>query len=331
MVATLKDVARLAGVSIATASGALNRQPRVKETTRSKVLDAAALLKYRPNGIARDLKTQRTDTIAVFLHDLGGPFYSELMRGIQDMAEKYGYAAIAGRGTGDNNRTWTRLLLEGRVDGAIVMDPEMPDQIIRGSAGDSLPIVVLDRQLTTPHSFIVGTDNVGGACQATNHLLDAGASTVAFVSGPAQTYDSIMRYRGYEKALLDRGVPLDRRFIFQGNFTEQSGVLAAQAMVLQGGLPDAVFAANDEMAIGILSGFRAHGVEVPRDCLLVGFDDIRLAQYVTPSLTTVRQPMYELGTVATEVLFKSLQGERSGEPIILKTELVVRDSSRRVR
>lgn len=327
--ATLKDVARLAEVSIATASGALNHHPHVKASTRKRVVDAAAVLKYRPNGVARDLKTQRTETIVVFLHDLGGPFYSELVRGIQDVAMNHGYAAIASWRAGEINTAWNRLLVEGRVDGAIILDPSIADWMINASVSENLPIILLDRKLETPFCYHVAADHEAGAYQATKHLLDLGLKTVAFISGPLASHDSVKRFKGYQRALDDYRLSVDGRFVLHGNFTEQGGYLAAEAIVSQGMLPEGIFAANDEMAIGVLAGLKAKGISVPDDILLVGFDDIRLAQYVTPGLTTVRQPMYELGAIATEVLFKAFQGERNMPPVMLPTELIVRNSTQR--
>lgn len=296
-------------------------------------MEAATILQYRPNGVARDLKTQRTEMIAVFVHDLGGPFYSaffsELVRGILEVAESHSYAAIATRGAGGTNTALKHLLLEGRVDGAIVLDPLIPDHVIRSTARSSLPIILLDRSLDTPYSCIVRTDHELGAYKATKHLLEQGARSIAFVTGPPDSDISDMRFMGYQRALLASGIPLNPRLIYHGQHTEQSGMLVAEAMLSQGDLPDGVFSGNDEMAIGMLKRFRDLGVRVPGDVLLIGFDDIPLAGYVTPSLSTVHQPMYELGTLATQVLFRVLQGEPSIGPIMLEPELVERETSRR--
>lgn len=326
--ATLKDVAKLAGVSIGTASSALNRYAGVKDSTRKKVLEAASLLNYRPNGAARDLKTQKTDTIAVFLHDLAGPFYSELIRGIQDVADEYEYATIASRGGKGRNTTWTRLLLEGRVDGAIVLDPTVPDEVIRSTVGPTLPIVLLDRILDTPYCLYVAADHEGGAYQVTRHLLETGMRRVAFVSGPADSHDSNLRFKGYQRALKEFGIETDHGLIFHGDFTERSGELVARAMLSCNELPEGVFAANDEMALGIIHGCESSEIRVPDQMAVVGFDDITVASYINPALTTVRQPMYELGGAAARNLFRAIRGDKDIPPVILPTQLILRDSSR---
>lgn len=326
--ATLKDVAKLAGVSIGTASSALNRLSGVKESTRKKVFEAASLLNYRPNGVARDLKTQKTDTIGVFLHDLAGPFYSELIRGIQDVADEYEYATIATRGGRGTNTSWTRLFIEGRVDGAIVLDPSVPDEVIRSTVGPTLPIVLLDRILDVPYCLYVAADHEGGAYEVTKHLLEIGIRRVAFISGPSNSHDSSLRFRGYQRALEEYGIGLDHSLIYRGDFTEGSGALVARAMLSRDHLPEGVFAANDEMALGFMRGCDASNIVVPDQIAVVGFDDITVASYLHPSLTTVRQPMYELGVVAARNLFRTIKGEKDISPVILPTQLITRDSSK---
>lgn len=327
--ATLRDVARLAGVSIGTASSALNQGRKVKDSTRRKVLEAASVLNYRPNGVARDLKTQRTDTIVVFLHDLAGPFYSELIRGIQSVADERGYATIISRGGVGRQIAWTRFVVEGRVDGAIVLDPTVPDEVIRSTACSTLPIVLLDRTLDTPYCLHVAADHEDGAYQITKHLLLSGLRRIAFVSGPIDSHDSSLRFRGYHKALSEFGINIDETLVFRGDFTERSGLLAARAILSHENLPEGIFAANDEMALGVLSGCEASGIKVPDQVAVVGFDDIAIASYVRPALTTVRQPMYELGGVAARSLFRAIDGEQDVSSQVLPTTLVVRDSSKR--
>ncbi len=324
---TIKDVARLAGVSIATTSMALNNQARVKESTRNKVLEAAAALQYRPNGLARDLKVQRTELIGVLLHDLGGPFYSELLRGIQDVADSNGYTAIVVRSAGGKGTAIDRFLFESRVDGAIVLDPHIDDQTIRKVASRNLPVVLLDREIQVPYVYRVNANHEEGAYTATRHLISMGLKDIAYIGGPADSAHNILRFKGYQRALAEYHIPVPTRLTFHGGFTEKGGYTAAYTMIAQKLIPEGIIAANDEMAIGVLGAFKNLGIRVPEDVALVGFDDIRLAQYVTPSLTTVSQPMYELGTVATHILFRALQGEEEIEPITLPTEIVIRQSS----
>jgi len=325
--ATIKDVAERAGVSVSTVSIALKRDPRVRESTRQRILEAVQSLGYRPNGIARDLKMQQTQTMAVFLHDLGGPFYSELVSGVQDVALSYGYSPIVACSVGGKGVALERLLVENRVDGAIILDPYIEEDFIRRVAGPTLPLVLLDRDVAGPHVYRVTSDHEGGAFSVTMHLLEMGYRQIAFIGGPSVSVDGQLRFRGFARAMKHFGVDLEKRLIIIGDFTEQSGYAAALTLLSQNQLPEAVFAANDEMAIGVLRAVTERSIRVPNDIALVGFDDIRLTQYTTPALTTVHQPMYELGTVATQILFRALAGEETIAPVLLETRVVIRASS----
>jgi LacI family transcriptional regulator len=326
---TMKDVAKAANVALSTASLALRNNPRVKESTRQRVLEAARQLQYRPNGIARDLKTRRTETVCILLHDLGGPFYSEIIRGVQEIATSKGYNTIASGSLGGRNGSAVRLMSERRVDGVIVLAPDIDDETIVNSAGSDLPVVVLDRELAADYVYSVRVDNEDGGYQATRHLLEQGYRRIVFVSGPSDSLDSELRYRGYEKAMDEFSAPKSKRFDYNGEFTEEGGYVVGKVMSAQSILPEAVFAANDEMAIGLMKAFAENSIRVPEDVAVVGFDNIRISEYVQPPLTTVRQPMYEMGCVAAQLLFQALGGNFDLQPVTLSTELVVRQSSQR--
>lgn len=326
MVPSLKDVAERAGVSVSTASIALRQDPRVREETRRRIAQAAEELGYRPNGIARDLKTRRTGMIAILLHSLGGPFFSELVRGIEDAAHVSDFMPIVSS-SGKDDSALRRFLLEKRVDGAIILNSNIDEEILQTVASESMPIVVLDRSIHLEHACTVTCDHRAGARRATLHLMETGHPDVAFISGPADSYHGRLRHDGYVDAHASVGRTVDGRMIYHGTFTESSGYDIARQMVADGGVPQAIFAANDEMAIGALRAFGELCVRVPQDVAIVGFDDIRLANYVTPSLSTVRQPMYDLGVTAANTLLRMLKGERGFAPDQLQTELIVRQSS----
>ncbi|WP_067622250.1 LacI family DNA-binding transcriptional regulator [Alicyclobacillus acidiphilus] len=325
--ATIKDVANAANVAVSTVSLALRGDPRVRESTRRRILEIAQELQYRPNGAARDLKTRRTETICVILHDLGGPFYSELLLGIQDVATANDYNTIASASIGGKNGSAVRWLLERRVDGVIVLAPEIDNETIIRAAGPDLPVIVLDRDLVAKHVYSVRVDNEQGGYKATRHLLEAGYRDIIFVSGPADTLDSELRYRGYEMAMDEFSAKKSKRFDYMGKFTEEGGYTVGKVIASQGTLPEAVFAANDEMAIGLMRAFGEKGIQIPRDVAIVGFDNIRISEYVRPALTTVRQPMYDMGSVAAQMLFAALAGSSDLNPVTLPAELIVRQSS----
>ncbi len=325
---TIKDVAKAAKLAVSTVSLALNNDPRVKESTRRRVLEIAQGLQYRPNGIARDLKARRTDTVCILLHDLGGPFYSELIRGVQDVATSNKYNTIAsGTGGGHIGSAAVRLLSERRVDGAIILAPDVDDETIIHAAGKDLPIVVLDRNLLAENVYSVLVDNERGGYEVTKHLLNLGYRNIVFVCGPSDSLDSELRYRGYETAMNEFHVQKSKRFDYCGHFTEEGGYSIGKLLSAMGILPDAVFSANDEMAIGIMKSFIEIGIRVPEDVAVVGFDNIPISEYVQPSLTTVRQPMYDMGAVAAQFLFQALNGNSELQPVLLPTELIVRNSS----
>lgn len=319
---TIKDVAKLAGVSISTASLAFNHPSRVAEETRLRILDAAKHLQYRPNGAARDLRIRRTQTVAVLLHDLSGPFYSELVQGVQVEADRCHYNVIISHS--NRQDAVNRLLYENRVDGAILLDPNVSDQIVLDLADQHFPIAALDRDLTHDCLVSIAADHEGGAYEATRYLLSAGYHDILFLAGPKNSLDSQLRFRGYQRALVDAHLSPPECPVAHGDFTEAGGMRETEKIVRQGRLPEAIFAANDEMALGVLQVLREHQIVVPNDIGLMGFDDIRIAQYVTPPLSTVHQPMYELGLQAMHQLLCLLSGDPVQPRIVLSTSLILR-------
>ncbi|HBU81043.1 MULTISPECIES: LacI family DNA-binding transcriptional regulator [Paenibacillus] len=328
--ATIKDVAKLAGVALSTASYALNGDSKVSAKTKAKVLDAARELNYRKNGFAMDLKRSRTNTIALILTDLSGPYYSELIRSVQDVALANGYDLIACSSMGGRDSTAVRFLREKRVDGAIILAHNIHDDILVESAGDRFPIIVMDRQLTSNHLVNVLVDGEQGGYLATRHLIQKGHKTIAYISGPSNSYDNALRYQGYLRAMQEAGLEEKSKWRLSGNFVREGGYSATKMMVMQGELPSAVFYGNDEMAIGGLKAFEESGISVPNDISVIGFDDIQLSEYVHPPLTTVRQPKHEAGSLAGHLLFQMLNGEAVNPSYTLTIDLVERESVRSV-
>lgn len=323
---TIKDVASLAGVAISTASYALNNNPRISDETRDKVLAAARQLNYQPNGIARDLKSNKTNTIGLILSDLSGPFYSELIKGIQSVTIANGYDLIAVSSIGGENSTAVKFLKEKRTDGIIVLAHNISNKLISSAAREDMPVVLLDRPLKSEYVLNIQVDNEGGAYKAVKHLISLGYDEIIYLGGPNNSYDNLKRFEGYKRALKDNGISFSGRWLYQGGFTKEGGYNAAKLMLLQNDLPDAVFAGNDEMAIGAIEAFKQAGVKIGKDIAIVGFDDIQLAEYVTPSLTTVKQPMREMGSLAAQQIFQALNGNFLTEHILLETELIIRES-----
>jgi len=325
---TIKDVAKAANVSVATVSRALNGHQNVAEAVRARVLAVAAELRYSPHHAARSLSSRRTQTVGVVLPDLHGEFFSELMRGIDQVARTRGQHLLVSSYHGNPEEQGAALrAMRGRVDGLLLMSPYVHDaDFLERNVDASLPLVLMNAARSEGHPSI-GIDNHGGALAMTRHLLAAGFRRIAFIAGPEDNDDARERLRGYHDGLAEHGNDV-AAWVLPGGFDEDSGHLAGQALLAAETRPDAIFAANDMMAIGCLYALSHGGVHTPRDIAVVGFDDIPLARYVHPALTTMRFDIAELGARAINTLLDLDTGHTSTAPssALLRTELVVRDS-----
>ncbi|MCA0986952.1 LacI family DNA-binding transcriptional regulator [Guptibacillus algicola] len=324
--ATIKDVAKLAGVAVSTASYALNNIKKVSPATVKRVQDAARELNYQKNGLASDLKRTKTNTIALILKDLSGPYYSELIKGVQEVTMTNGFDLIACSSIGGEQSTAVKFLKEKRVDGAIILAQNITDEIIIESAREGFPIVVLDRNIDNEHIIQVEVDNMQGGYLATEHLIKMGHKEIAYISGPYNSHDNEMRFDGFQHALSEHDIRYQSRWKFAGDFTREGGYRATKMLIAQGNLPTAVFFANDEMALGGLQAFNENKISVPEDISIIGYDDIQLSEYISPSLTTIRQPKYEAGALAVHLIFQQLLLEKVERYYKLPTELVERKS-----
>jgi LacI family transcriptional regulator len=301
VVVTIKDVAREAKVSVATVSRALNGTAEVTPATRTRIERAAARLRYVPMGAARSLVTRRTQAVGALLPDLFGEFFSELIRGIDLAARARGLHLLVSSSHGNADEAAAALrAMQGRVDGLLIMSPHVGRGFLRKHLADSLPAVLLDSAFSERRCARINNDDHGGACAMTAHLLAGGRRALAFIEGPAANYDARERRRGFAETVAGcRGATA--RYL-QGDYSEESGYLAGRALLATRKRPDAVFAANDMMAIGCLAAFNEAGVDVPGEIALAGFDDIAIARYTHPPLTTVRVKIAELGRAALERL-----------------------------
>lgn len=336
MAATIKDVARVAGVSVATVSRALNGADNVLPGTKQRILDAARDLRFSPSGAARSLITRRTDTIGALLPDLHGEYFSELIRGIDQAARARGLHLLVSSSHGDSDEAARALqAMNGRVDGLLVMSPHADADFLSRNLPGALPAVLINTCIDLPGhaSFVV--DNFGGAQTMTKHLVAAGRKRIAFIGGPEGNHEAQERLRGYRSG-LKVGM---RELVFEGDFSEVSGWSAGRRIAQAKQRPDAVFAANDMMAVGCLGALAEVGLRVPEDIALVGFDDIPIARYVTPALTTIRVPIAALGAAALDALSRAIELQASEKdealaalrkldapPSVMPVELVVRGS-----
>jgi LacI family transcriptional regulator len=331
MSATIKDVAKLAKVSVATVSRALNGHESVSEDARRRVIEAARKLRYVPHSAARSLITRRTQTIGVLLPDLHGEFFSELIRGIDQAARREGLHILVSCSHDDAKEAAAAIrTMSGRVDGLLIMSPHIDARLLKDTLPGSLPIVLMNTPVDDVGYDTIAIDNYRGAYAMTRHLVGRGYRSIAMIGGPEQNFDANERLRGYREALAEL-LPNTPARVFSGDFSEESGYRAGQRIIGLRDRPDAVFAANDMMAVGCQFALTEAGMQVPRDIGLAGFDDIPIARFMSPPLTTVRVQIAELGQQALERLVArfSPQDNVLTPGHTLRAELVIRSSCER--
>ena len=328
MATTIKDVARVAGVSVATVSRALNGAENVTAETRQRVRAAALELRFTPSSAARSLITRRTHTVGALLPDLYGEYFSELIRGIDLKARARGLHLLVSSSHGDASEAASALrAMHGRVDGLLVMTPHIDAASLSANLPHDLPVVLINTRLPKEGLSSFAVDNHGGAFAMTRHLISRGHQRLAFIAGPENNYEAQERLRGYRSALASM-LPGVAELVLAGDFTEESGWRAGSEIATLAQRPTAVFCGNDMMAIGCLAALAEAGVRVPHDIALAGFDDIPIARYVTPPLTTVRVRIAELGSLALDRLASAIEnpGRSAAQHQTLRAELVVRQS-----
>ncbi|HJU38099.1 MAG TPA: LacI family DNA-binding transcriptional regulator [Tahibacter sp.] len=332
MTVTIKDVARAAGVSVASVSRALNGHDNVTPETRERINEVARELRYMPHGAARSLITKRTQTIGAVLPDLYGEFFSELIRGMDVAARRNNLHLLVSSSHGSASETALALrMLQGRVDGLLVMSPHADADLLADNLPAKLPTVLMNTRVNGNGYPSLIIDNYAGAYAMVRHLVERGFRRIALIAGPEQNFDALERRRGYASALAQL-LPGTAEIVLPGDFTEAAGYRAAQAVRSRRDPPDAIFAANDTMALGCLFALQEAGMRVPHDIAVVGFDDIPIARYVTPALTTVRVRIAELGERAMARLVSTIEHPDGAQAHAetLGCDLVVRQSCARV-
>jgi DNA-binding LacI/PurR family transcriptional regulator len=331
MSVTIREVARQARVSTATVSRVLNGSGPVAEATRRRVTQAVTELAYEPNAVARSLVSAATHTIGILLPDISNPFFPELVKGVQLLADDRRYTLLLLNTEGDATREASALsTLRGkRVDGVVMVGLTSGPERIGAVLGTEIPVVVLDRAMRPGTYTVVRLDHARGAALAMRHLLALGHEKIAYIGGPRGLELSRERVGAYRAALRGAGIGVDPRLVLRGDFSEVGGSVAVEHLLASGAAFTAIFAANDLSAIGAIRALRTHGLQVPKDVSVIGFDDIHLAGYVTPALTTIRQPTYAMGRRAAELLIDAVEGAGSLTPetVLFEPELVVREST----
>jgi LacI family transcriptional regulator len=324
--ATIKDVARIAGVSVATVSRVFNDSSLVSEPTRDRVRGIAARLNYWPNGVARSLITSRTHAIGVLLPDLFGEFFSEVIRGIDRSARKLGQHLLLSSSHSATDELIAALrTMRGRIDGLIVMAPDVDASSAIQASGVDFPLVLIDPGLGGVDCDTISIANYEGARAIVRHLQSLGHRRIATITGPERNIDAQQRLEGYRSALRAQDGAWDPDLEIPGDFSEPSGFAATERLLALAPRPTAVFAANDYMAIGVMGGLSDAGIDVPDGMAVTGFDDIAMSRYLNPPLTTVHVDAYRLGERAVERLLK-VDGTRRSRREVLPTTLVIRRS-----
>jgi LacI family transcriptional regulator len=326
---TIKDVARKAEVSVATVSRVFSGANAVREETSRRIRDVAAQLRYTPHVGARSLTTSKTHTLGVLLPDLYGEFFSEIIRGIDVATRRSGYHLLVSSSHSDVEEVQSAVQsMRGRVDGLILMSPDLDAKPLVDSLPEGQPIVLLNSAVRQPGVASVRIANRQGAKEMVGHLIDHGFKRIAIITGAKRNIDGEQRKNGYRAALNEAGIALDPRLEIQGDFTEDSGYDAVRTLLSQKNLrPRAIFAANDAMAIGALSALREAGVGVPDEVAVAGFDDIPIARHMSPALSSVHVPIAELGERATEILIAGLTNRRyPPRHETIRTTIVIRGS-----
>ena len=328
--ATVVDIAQRAQVSIATVSRVLNGASGhpVRAATRERVLAAARHLNYEPSDLARSLVQRTTRTIGLVIPDITNPYYPELVRATEDTARERGYTVVVLNTDREPDRVAAaiRVLRQKRVDGLLFAGGgTQPQAEVRELKRADTPIVVIGRHHLPFAS--VRIDNARGAREAVIHLLERGLRRIACLAGPPHLTSVQDRIKGYRSALHTYGLPDSPALLRYGDFQPESGYREALALLRSHPRPDAIFALNDRMAIGVLAAVADLGLQSPKDVSVVGFDDIPIASYLRPSLTTVHVPAYEIGRAAMGLLLAAIQGKRPPRVVRLRTRLIARQSS----
>ncbi|NLC65687.1 MAG: LacI family transcriptional regulator [Clostridium sp.] len=329
MAASIKDVAKEAGVSIATVSRVINKVDVVNKETKEKVEKAIIKLNYRPNIVARSLKTRRTETIGILVPDISNQFYPEVVRGAEDVANIYDYNIILCNSDSDisKEKEYIRVLKEKMVDGMLYMSSSLDDEIIELIDELKMKTVLIETKAPGNKFPSVTIDNIKAAYDATKYLLDKGNKKIGYIGIKKDKSNAVsLRYDGYVRALKENNIDLDNKRTYFGGMKVSDGYNGIN-VILESSEIDAVFCASDEIAMGAINALRDKGISVPDDVDVIGFNDIDLAAIFYPKITTISQPMYDMGSVGMRMLIKNINKKPLDEDqYLLNYHLVERDS-----
>ncbi|MDO6705456.1 substrate-binding domain-containing protein [Photobacterium sp. 1_MG-2023] len=328
--ATIKDVARMAGVSTTTVSHVINKTRFVAEATQKKVLAAVEELNYAPSAVARSLKCNTTSTIGMLVTKSTNPFFAELVHGVEEYCYKAGYTLILCNTEGNlaKQKDYLRMLSEKRVDGLLVMCSDLDDQLLEQLERQrDLPMVIMDWGPARPKCDNIQDNAELGGYLATRHFIDNGHTLIGCLSGQTDKSTCRERLKGFRKAMSESGLPVNEDWIIEGDFECESAVDAAKVFIAMENRPTAIFCFNDIMAMALISTFAQAGINVPEDVSIIGYDNIDLTPYFSPPLTTIHQPKRRLGKTAVEILMERVKDKNHAfQTFEINPELVIRHS-----
>ncbi|HCG5528313.1 TPA: substrate-binding domain-containing protein [Vibrio parahaemolyticus] len=329
--ATMKDIAKLAGVSTSTVSHVINKTRFVSEEISERVNNAAKELNYyAPSALARSLKVNRTKTIGMLVTTSTNPFFGEVVKGVERSCYHKGYSLILCNTEGDNERMRQSIntLLQKRVDGLILMCSSLEgERIDVFERYPDIPVVVMDWGPMLFTSDKIQDNSLRGGYLAAKYLIDCGHTEIGCITGPLIKHQAQMRYEGYKRAMNEAGLEFNANWIIESDFECEGGYQAFKKMAERGTLPSSIFVSNDMMAMGVINAANELGIKVPDDLSIIGYDGIHIAKFMSPSLTTIHQPKYRLGQAAVETLVRRLD-DKSNEAQVVQLEptLVIRNS-----
>ncbi|HHF3254233.1 TPA: substrate-binding domain-containing protein [Vibrio alginolyticus] len=334
--ATMKDIAKLAGVSTSTVSHVINKTRFVSEEISERVNNAAKELNYyAPSALARSLKVNRTKTIGMLVTTSTNPFFGEVVKGVERSCYQKGYSLILCNTEGDNERMRQSIntLLQKRVDGLILMCSSLEgERIDVFERYPDIPVVVMDWGPMLFTSDKIQDNSLRGGYLAAKYLIDCGHTEIGCITGPLIKHQAQMRYEGYKRAMNEAGLEFNANWIIESDFECEGGYQAFKKMAQRGALPSSIFVSNDMMAMGVINAANELGIKVPDDLSIIGYDDIHIAKFMSPSLTTIHQPKYRLGQAAVETLVRKLDKKSTEAQVVqLEPTLVERKSVKRLK
>lgn len=327
---TIYDVAREANVSMATVSRVVNGNPNVKPSTRKKVLEVINRLGYRPNAVARGLASKKTTTVGVIIPDISSIFFAELARGIEDIATMYKYNIILSNSDQNEEKELHLLntMLGKQVDGVVFMSGNITDNLIEEFKKSPSPIVLAGSIEQTGTIPSVNIDYEKAAYDAVQSFIENGHSKIALVIGPMhEPINRDLKLNGYKSALRDANIPFKEDYVFEGDYTYDSGMEAIEYLLSLDEKPTAIFVTSDEMALGVIHGAQDKGINIPNDLEVITSDNTRLTMMVRPQLTSVVQPLYDIGAVAMRLLTKLMEKEEVNELVVTLPHRIEKRSS----